>query len=197
VRVAHALEQLPLISGAFEKGAVSYSKVRAMTRVATPENEEYLLYIAEHGTAHHVERLVRHYRRVQRLDEVNAQHEARCLSYHYDEDGSLVIQGRLPPELGALFVKGIEAAAQAVREQEIAAGAAPTRPNFGARRTDALALMAETFIAKGPGELAGGERYQVVVHVAAETPEEIATGVAPTTELEDGPNVSAATSVRS
>ena len=49
VRVAHALEQLPLIREAFAAGQMSYSKVRAMTRVADPSNEAALLNIARHG----------------------------------------------------------------------------------------------------------------------------------------------------
>jgi hypothetical protein len=63
VRTARALEKLPQVSAAMERGEVSYSKVRAITRVATPENEHYFLNIALHGTAHHVETLVRAYRR--------------------------------------------------------------------------------------------------------------------------------------
>jgi hypothetical protein len=51
VRVAHALKELPGISEAFRKGELSYSKVRAMTRVANEHNENYLLMIAPHGTA--------------------------------------------------------------------------------------------------------------------------------------------------
>lgn len=56
VRVAHAMGDLPRISASFSKGEISYSNVRAMTRVATSENEEFLLMIALHGTAAHVER---------------------------------------------------------------------------------------------------------------------------------------------
>ena len=51
VRVAHALQVLPKISAVFREGRISYSKVRAVTRVATPDNEDYLLMIAKHGTA--------------------------------------------------------------------------------------------------------------------------------------------------
>src|SRR3982751_2513412 len=51
VRVAHALESLPKVSAAMKSGHVSYSKVREITRVSTPENEEYLLMLCEHGTA--------------------------------------------------------------------------------------------------------------------------------------------------
>ena len=55
VRVARALGKLPKISAAMKSGALSYSKVREITRVATPQTEDYLLMIAEYGTAAHVE----------------------------------------------------------------------------------------------------------------------------------------------
>jgi hypothetical protein len=64
VRVARALPGLPLINAAFAAGELSYSKVRALTRVATAETEERLLAFARSGTASHVERLVRGWRRV-------------------------------------------------------------------------------------------------------------------------------------
>ena len=67
VRVALCLNSLPLIDQAFQTGAISYSKVRAMTRSATAVNEEFLLRIAKHGTAQHVGNLIRKYQHVQRL----------------------------------------------------------------------------------------------------------------------------------
>ena len=82
VRVAHTLKDLPQISEEFRLGRVSYSKVRAMTRVATPKNEDYLLMIARHGTAVHVERLVRNYRKVKRIEALeleNTHHAQREL----------------------------------------------------------------------------------------------------------------------
>jgi len=80
VRVARALEQLPEISHGFESGEFSYSKVRAMTRVATAANESVLAHVARHGTAAHVEKLVRKYHWTQRRDAAKvaqAQHEQR------------------------------------------------------------------------------------------------------------------------
>jgi hypothetical protein len=68
VRVAHALEHLPRIAGSMARGELSYSKVRALTRIACPATEETLLMIALHGTAHHVESLVRLYRRAREAD---------------------------------------------------------------------------------------------------------------------------------
>ena len=121
VRVARALEGLPKISQAFEGGKMSYSKVRAMTRFATPDNEEELLRIARDGTASHLERVVRGYRRARRLEEAEEaerQHEERFLHYHTDDDGMLVIEARLPPEVGACVVKALEAAMDGLRDMK-------------------------------------------------------------------------------
>jgi hypothetical protein len=116
VRVAHALAELPLISEAFRNGQVSYSKVRAMTRIADESNEDYLMMIARHGTAHHVEKLVSQYRRCKRLQDIqnaNEVHRNRELHFYHDEDGSMVIKARLPAEQGALVLKAIEMAMEA------------------------------------------------------------------------------------
>ena len=59
VRVARALAELPHFSTEMRRGALSYSKARALTRIATPANEVTLLDFARCGTAAHVERLVR------------------------------------------------------------------------------------------------------------------------------------------
>jgi hypothetical protein len=111
VRVAHALAALPKINEAFSSGKLSYSKVRAMTRIADQTNEDYLLMIAEHGTAHHVEKLVSKYRTAKRLqdaDIANEQYKQREVTHYYDHDGCLVIKARLPAEQGALIVKALE-----------------------------------------------------------------------------------------
>jgi hypothetical protein len=112
VRVARALEGLPQINDTFRQGKVSYSKVRAMTRIATPENEGYLLYIAENGTASDLESLVRAYRRASRgedLEEARRHREERYLDMYTDEDGMVVIRGRLPQEIAAVVEKALEA----------------------------------------------------------------------------------------
>lgn len=113
VRVAHALEKLPRIAAAVAEGRISYFKVREMTRVADAANEDYLLNIALCGTASHVEQVVRGYR--QALDAAELTREAiqqrdQSLWFHTEPDGSLVIRGRLPAEVGALFKKALEAA---------------------------------------------------------------------------------------
>ena len=69
VRVARVLAELPQLSAEMRRGALSYSKVRALTRIATPSNEVTLLDFARCATAAHVERLVRAWRRVDRIAE--------------------------------------------------------------------------------------------------------------------------------
>ena len=124
VRVAHALEELPLIDAAFAAGQISYSKVRAMTRVATPANEDFLLRIAEHGTASHVEKAVAKYRSVQTKDADATEREQdndRKLVYYQEQDGMWVIHAKLPPEAGALVVKAIEAIANPEQDENVSA----------------------------------------------------------------------------
>jgi hypothetical protein len=113
VRVGRSLESLPLIAAAMARGELSYSKVRALTRVATPATEEVLLNVALHGTVHHVETLVRQFRRVQEVEELSRearQYAQRRLTYYHDDDGSLVVKLQLPAESGALLLKALEVA---------------------------------------------------------------------------------------
>ncbi len=87
------------------RGELSYSKIRALTRVATPENEEELLAFARCGSAAHVERLVRAWRRVDRLEdqeEERRRHASRSLEAYFDDDGMLVVRGRLDAEAGVV-----------------------------------------------------------------------------------------------
>ena len=136
VRTARALEGLPGINKAFQTGELSFSKVRAMTRIATVENEDYLLNIAEYGTAQHVEILVKAFRTVSRIadtpEDFNAveideckksvlgetkhelrqqqhQQENRSVSCYQDDDGMWIIKAKLPAEEGALVAKALQA----------------------------------------------------------------------------------------
>jgi hypothetical protein len=113
VRVARALGSLPLLAQALARGELSYSKVRALTRVATPETEARLLAVGKAGTAEHVERIVRGWRRVDRIAEAKQtaqRHRSRALHIYQDEDGMVVVRGRLEPEAGAVLMKALAAA---------------------------------------------------------------------------------------
>ena len=199
VRVARALEALPAVSSAMATGQLSYSKVRALTRVATPATESVLLNVALHGTAHHVEKLVRQFRRVQEVEELTRaarQQANRGVTYRYDEDGSMVLSVHLPAEAGAIVLRALNAAMPEAPNgfggdcsDPLHVSAETSRPpepssTFAQRRADALAVLAESFLAHGAEVLKGGDRQQIVVHVAQAALKEGHPGRC---ELEDGP----------
>src|SRR5256885_5405773 len=100
VRVARALGSLPRLAGALARGELSYAKVRALTRMATPETEERLLGVGRAGTAEHVERIVRGWRRVDRTAEAPqaaTRHRSPALHGYRGEDGMVRGRGRLQP----------------------------------------------------------------------------------------------------
>jgi len=199
VRVARAVGTLPRIARAFAGGEISYSKVRAVTRVATPETEARLLGIARAGTAVHVERIVRGWRHMNGQAEAQAsarQHKSRALHASYDDDGMVVIRGRLAPEVGAALLRALDAARETLYQQGRAKATNPARdvPTMEQQRADALALVAETALHRGIDPGAPGERYQVVVHVDAAAltdADQVGQSV-----LEDGVRVPAGTSQR-
>jgi 5-methylcytosine-specific restriction endonuclease McrA len=204
VRVARALGTLPALAEALARGELSYAKVRALTRVATPETEARLLAVGRAGTAAHVERIVRGWRRVDRLAEAREaarQHAGRALHVYQDEDGTVVLRGRLAPEVGALLRRALDAARETLYQRRRAteavlpvgdpAAAAPTRAQ---QQADALALLAETALHHDLDPGAPGERYQVVVHVDAAV---LADPAQPgQSVLDEGGHVSAETSRR-
>src|SRR5204863_5396602 len=141
VRVARALPNLPRISQAFACGELSYSKVRALTRVATPETEERLLKFARCGTAVHVERLVRGWRRVDRNaenQEAAQRHKSRSLYVYQDEDGMFVIRGRLTPEVGAVVRQALTAACDRLYAEARVKAPGEYTPTTGQHQADAL-----------------------------------------------------------
>jgi hypothetical protein len=176
VRVAHALEALPRLARALAHGELSYAKIRALTRVATAETEERLLAVGRAGTAEHVERIVRGWRRVDRKAEAyeeQRRHTSRALHVYHDEDGMVVVRGRLTPEAGAVLMRALDAAREALYEQarqqtfDAPIDVSAETPTMAQQQADALALLAETALHHGVDPGASGERYQVVVHVDA------------------------------
>jgi Domain of unknown function (DUF222)/HNH endonuclease len=196
VRTARALEDLPKISAAMERGELSYSKVRALTRVACAGTEDYFLSIALHGTADHVENLVRGYRRARDAEELSRearQQANRYFSYRYDDDGSLVFKGRLPADAGALLLKALVEAIEEISPADVSAETPTVKSPFAVRRADALGLLAESFVEHGPGALNGGDRNLITVHVSAETLRHKEAGCC---EIEDGAAIAAETARR-
>jgi 5-methylcytosine-specific restriction endonuclease McrA len=204
VRVARALGALPLLAEALARGQLSYAKVRALTRVATPETEERLLGVGRAGTAAHVERIVRGWRCVDRhaeARETKRRHASRALHVYEDDDGTVVVRGRLTPEVGALLLRALGAARERLYQRGRSKGTdnratdpSAEPPTRAQQQADALALIAETALHHELDPGAPGERYQVVVHVDAPVladPDQPGQSV-----LEGGARVSAETSRR-
>ena len=195
VRVARALTALPVIRAAFGRGELSYSKVRAITRIARPETEADLAAMAREGTTAQLERLVRAYRRADPAAEnaaARAQQEARWLHTRWTEDGMLVVEGRLTPEQGALLQRALEVVLREQEQPERAAGA-EALPRWRSGRPTPWRRWPTGRWASGATRT-GGDRVQVVVHVDAEVLADPAADGR--SELEDGPRVPAETSRR-
>ena len=197
VRVARALENLPKISAAMACGKLSYSKAREITRVACAETEDYLLMIAEHGTAQHVEKLVR----ATAVARTPRSCRARPASSRTVRELSVRRRRLTRPELPAaggsrradVESTGTRGRGTTRGPKDVPAGTSPEPVPFSARRADALALVAESFLAHGVMEVRGTDRHQIVVHVAAETLRDRTAGCC---EFEHGPSMAAETARR-
>jgi hypothetical protein len=153
---------------------------------------------------------VRHFRRAKEAEALSreaAQQVNRGVSYSFDDDGSLVLKGRFPAEAGALILKALQAATQVLddaasvdedgaflTDKDVPAGTC----NFSEgsprmKRADALVLMAESFLTHGAESMTGGDRHQIVVHVAAETLQHGQPGCC---EIEDAPSIASETARR-
>jgi Domain of unknown function (DUF222) len=186
IRVARIMREFPAITTAFSEARLSYSKVRAITRVVTASNVETLIGWAEHATAAQIERVVASGRRVLSADDVKARKAARQVSWRWDDDGSLVGNFRLSPEDGAKFLKGLEVATDRLPDPVADVDAAeddgpPPQRTPMKSRADALVAMAELTLrdaetgATAPDtELSGQDpdglpglgpdRFQLVIH---------------------------------
>ncbi|MFU8814663.1 MAG: DUF222 domain-containing protein [Pseudomonadales bacterium] len=197
VRVAHALANLPVVDDAFREGWLSYSKVRAVTRIATPASQNELVEFASSTTAAHVEQYVRSQRQAERLADSRVAFDAyrhRSFSCHTTDDGSLVFEGRLPAEQGAMLRLALERAMEWVyREAAMQVPEAPADTDnaekkhagrgrheehalkevpYSARQADAIAALAERFLSAPPAAeegLSTADRYQIIVHASAES----------------------------
>ena len=176
VRVAHRLRELPEIAAAFGRGELSYSKVRALSRVEEVADEAALIELSRNASAAQLERIIRGYRTVASIEAGAERHwHERSLSWSWDADGMLRLSGSLPAEGGARLVKALAAAREELgpppAETEASASAqAPWRDSADAaraRNADALLALAEASIAAGSGSCSA-DRHQVIVHVEVE-----------------------------
>jgi len=145
VRVARALRDLPVIRAEFAAARLSYVKVRALTRIATPVTEEQLAVMAGPMTGNQLERFARAHRQCSRADDA--------------------------PLPGAVLLKALRAAAAEVDQPPPDVSAqTPPLPVVATSSdlADALVVVAEAFLA---GKVAGSddaEVYQVVIHAGTD-----------------------------
>ena len=193
LRVAKALFFLPHISGAYQNGELSYSKVRAMTRVATEITERELLGYARKATASQVDEHCAGLRNVQRKYSTpcaNRAHDQRSLRVTPTGDGRFLLNGELPEESARLVLKALELCmAQARREEDPSAEELEELENPSAdglsvwdsedpaaqraaavkrdqQNADALVDIAQVYLAGGTQrKTSTADHYQVLVHV--------------------------------
>ena len=175
-------------------GRLSYSIVRALTRVATPVTEARLVAVTCGPTGAQVERLVRAWRQADREAQPDVEQvrlARRTLSTRVDDDGMLVLCARLTPEVGAVVLRALAAALV-----QVPAVAGDQEPSIGQRRADALGLVAESALAGGLDPGNPGDRFQVTVHVdpdglpsreAAIVPRHVSAEITPSNEAASEP----------
>jgi hypothetical protein len=204
VRVARALTALPATSAEFAAGRLSYTKVRALTRVAEPDTETTLLELAQELTASQLERVVREWRRSDAVDAITAK---RRFDSWWDDDGMLHVRMCLDAEEGAAFLAGVGSLAErtarreraaAKREVAVASAGGPevevepaeddeVAPVRGRKTALYCAAVAQLASAAADADRRAGDppRREVVVHVdAAVVADDAAAGRA---HLEGGP----------
>ncbi len=168
---AHALESLPAIRAAFAAGELSYSKIRAVTRVATPDTESFWLNHAYHCTASQLDRLAAATHAA--TTSPTKQRNTRHLTLRTDPDGMLRITAVLPPDDAALVLAALDAAGTSLdtttppADQHPPADGTPVlSPRDRTRDADALTALAEAFLHHGPPTLQDTPRT-LNIHVTA------------------------------
>jgi hypothetical protein len=179
VRVARALGELHLVDAAFAAGKLSYAKVRAITRVATPENEQEFINVAMHATASQIEKVTSAYRRVRVDPSEPAVDQRRFVRRTETRSGMVRIEMQLSPEQANVVWEALSAALDAGRSEGESVSAetpapaaepgvsAETRPDpvdpvaLQAERADAVVSVAQAYLRHDPRTL--GSSYELVV----------------------------------
>ncbi len=175
LRVARILDRLPLVSAAFAAGRLSYSKVKAITRIADLLPEQTLLEQALAHTAAQLDRVVRAFRKTDSADpDRPPQRSARW--FYDDEDGTFVLTARLPAAEGAVLLAALQMAEQTLEP--------------GSTAPDALVALADIALAAGPVDSSGDDRHMVILHVDADATAEPTPGADQgRCHLQDGPGL--------
>lgn len=139
VRVARALAKLPATANEFATGSLSYSKVRALTRVARPSTESSLLALASSTTAADLEVFVRREALSRAAADPVRRHRERMVTFHFDEAGCVVLKARFAPEEGVVVLRALDAAVREMSEAGPTTGASVESPNMQGASAEAPA----------------------------------------------------------
>ncbi|UFU05891.1 HNH endonuclease signature motif containing protein [Ruania halotolerans] len=146
VRVARALVALPVTAAELGAGRLSYSKVRAITRVATRETEADLVAVAQAATADQLDRFCAGVRTGTSVDEVSDRHERRHLTHRFDPDGMMSMHARCSPEEGAVIIDLLHRVQRYLDRSAVPEDEDDHRlPGTGHGLIDALVLVCEQF----------------------------------------------------
>jgi hypothetical protein len=177
VRAAHALRSLPAISAAFAEGRLSYSKVRALTRVANMHDEDLLLAYALNATVPQVEERCRQIRNVapDSLHHARRAWENRSLTMWRDEGRGLMrFTVEVPIDEGELIVRALDCAVaggEVTTDFDPDAIAESKGTAWRAQQADALVAVVKSYLDGGQAPEGGAtaDHYQVVVHADAKS----------------------------
>ena len=180
LRVGHALGALPLLRTAFERGEVSYSQARAVTRVAGPHNEAAFVDIAKASTANQLERLVAATARAEKIWDQGftaAQLSERSFYPGFDYDDVMYLAKlKLCPDDGRALTTALQLAAKQIKAERGDQGPDTTREQLLA---DALMIIVHSFLATGRAEGTGTDDYRTVAFTDD-------TVIEPTCDCDDG-----------
>jgi len=171
VRVAHALKTLPDVATAFATGELSYSKVRAMTRVVGSHNEKGLLSFALETTTARLEERCRELRcgTADSLGSAQRAFANRSLRVIRNaERGVMTISIDLPIETGELVEKALDKARDdSTPSAELVDDLGPARrESWSARQADALVSMASSYLSGKDNQSSNtSDDYLVTIHV--------------------------------
>lgn len=193
VRVAAALAELPLLTAAFQAGRLSFSQMRAITRVATPESESVWLEWAAHTPAAQIERVCAARRRQLRANhDPQSDHHDRDarpgpeVTMHTDTEGMVEITTRLHPEDAHVLIAAIQRRVMADRCDD----------PIGQRRAEAVMDMARADLAAGSpqvDDIPGVNALELLAHVDLAALEGQASGCA---AVDGGPILDTDTAMR-
>ncbi len=159
IRVGRRLRSLPLIADLFEADELSYSKVRVLSRAATPENEAQLAAIAVDVPAGALPRAIAAWRHRNSDDREleRLQHEQRSVTWRNEPDGMVTFTARLPPLVAGVLISRLTTHVMSTRPTTTAI---EQWPSLAQQHADAL----DALLCEGSGPLT----TEVIVHVRPE-----------------------------